>query len=79
MTGYLLDSTAYDETRLKRGPMTTQIIVDATKPVGLPFAIRITPPPRSVEVFVAIGITAAIGLLLFAGGIIPRLGCRCGG
>jgi len=36
VTGHLLDSTAYDETPLKRGPMTTQIIVDATKPVGLP-------------------------------------------
>lgn len=66
MTGHLLNSTAYDETPFKRGPMTTQIIVDATKPVGLPFATRIT-PPRSVEVFVAIDITAAIGLLLFVG------------
>ncbi len=43
-TGAHLDPTAYDETRLKRGPMTNKVIIDATKPVGLPFATRITPP-----------------------------------
>ncbi len=44
VTGAHLDPTAYDETRLKRGPMTSKIIIDATKPVDLPFATRITPP-----------------------------------
>ena len=44
VTGAHLDPTAYDETRLKRGPMTTKMIIDATKPVTLPFATRITPP-----------------------------------
>ena len=41
-----LDPYAYDETRLKRGNMNTYIIVDATKPLDLPFALtRITPSP----------------------------------
>ena len=44
VTGAHLDPTAYDETRLKRGPMTTKVIIDATRPVTLPFATRITPP-----------------------------------
>ena len=44
VTGAHLDPTAYDETRLKRGPMTSKVIIDATKPVDLPFATRITPP-----------------------------------
>ncbi len=43
-TGAHLDPSAYDETRLKRGPMTTKVIIDVTKPVGLPFATRTTPP-----------------------------------
>ena len=44
MTSTPLDPCAYDETRLKRGQMTTRVIVDATKPVDLPFLTRITPP-----------------------------------
>ncbi len=44
MTGAHLDPTSYDETRLKRGPITTRTIIDATRPVTLPFATRITPP-----------------------------------
>ncbi|MBI2861063.1 MAG: UbiD family decarboxylase [Chloroflexi bacterium] len=42
--GAHLDPTTYDETRLKRGPMLTKVVIDATKPVGLPFSTRITPP-----------------------------------
>lgn len=42
--GAHLDPTAYDETRLKRGYMTSKVIVDATKPADLPFPVRITPP-----------------------------------
>ena len=44
VTGAHLDPTSYDETRLKRGPVTTRTIIDATRPVALPFATRITPP-----------------------------------
>ncbi len=44
VTGVPLDPTAYGETRYKRGHMTTKTIIDATKPVDLPFATRITPP-----------------------------------
>jgi 2,5-furandicarboxylate decarboxylase 1 len=44
VTGAHLDPTSYDETRLKRGPITTRTIIDATRPVTLPFATRITPP-----------------------------------
>ena len=40
-----LDPTAYDETHLKRGPMNSKMIIDATKPVELPFATRIVPDP----------------------------------
>jgi len=47
--GAILDPTAYDETRYKRGQMTTRMIIDATKPVGLPFATRITPPKELWE------------------------------
>ena len=42
--GPMLDPSNYDETRLKRGHMVTKVIVDATKPVDLPFATRTTPP-----------------------------------
>ncbi len=44
VAGANLDPSGYDETRLKWGPMNTKVIIDATKPVGLPFATRITPP-----------------------------------
>lgn len=43
VTGAHLDPSAYDETRYKRGHMTSKVIVDATKPIDLPFATRITP------------------------------------
>jgi 2,5-furandicarboxylate decarboxylase 1 len=36
--------TSYDETRLKKGPMNSKMVIDATMPVELPFATRITPP-----------------------------------
>ncbi len=38
-----LDPTNYDETRFKRGHMTTKVIIDATMPVDVPFETRITP------------------------------------
>jgi len=44
VAGADLDPSCYDETRFKRGAMTTKMIIDATKPVELPFATRITPP-----------------------------------
>lgn len=44
ITGPHLHPTAYDETRLKRGPMTSKVIIDATMPIGLPFATRLAPP-----------------------------------
>jgi len=43
VTGAHLDPTGYDETRLKRGPLTTRTVIDATRPVTLPFPTRITP------------------------------------
>lgn len=39
-----LDPSSYDETRFKRGTMSTKMIIDATKPVESPFPARITPP-----------------------------------
>ncbi len=44
ITGPHLHPTAYDETRHKRGQMTTKWVIDATMPVGLEFETRITPP-----------------------------------
>jgi 2,5-furandicarboxylate decarboxylase 1 len=44
VSGAHLDPSAYDESRFKRGHMTTKMIIDATRPVGLPFASTITPP-----------------------------------
>ncbi len=43
VTGQRLDPSAYGETRLERGYMVSKVIIDATKPVDLPFATRITP------------------------------------
>jgi len=39
-----LNPTSYDEARLKRGPMVSKLIMDATKPVELPLPTRVTPP-----------------------------------
>lgn len=44
LAGGKLDPTAYDETRFRKGAMTSKMIIDATKPVRLPFPTRITPP-----------------------------------
>jgi 2,5-furandicarboxylate decarboxylase 1 len=41
--GAHLDPSSYDETRFRKGPMTTKLIIDATKKVNLPFAERIRP------------------------------------
>lgn len=43
VTGSHLDPLAYDETRLGKGSMTTKVIIDATKPIGLEFAQRVKP------------------------------------
>lgn len=45
-TGAHLDPTAYNESRLNRGHMTTKAVIDATRPVDKPFATRITPSPE---------------------------------
>jgi 2,5-furandicarboxylate decarboxylase 1 len=39
-----LDPNAYGEIRTEKGDMMTKLIIDATKPVGLPFPTRISPP-----------------------------------
>jgi 2,5-furandicarboxylate decarboxylase 1 len=44
MLGGKLVPTSYDETRQKRGPMASKMVIDATMPVEQPFATRITPP-----------------------------------
>lgn len=41
--GAELDPTAYGETRFDKGPMTSKVIIDATKPVTRPFAERVMP------------------------------------
>ena len=52
--GAHLDPSSYDETRFHKGPMTTKLIIDATKKVKLPFAERIRP---SKEVWEKINLT----------------------
>ena len=42
--GAHLDPSAYGEVRTEKGPMQTKLIIDATRPVTLPFAERIRPP-----------------------------------
>jgi 2,5-furandicarboxylate decarboxylase 1 len=42
--GAHLDPSAYGEVRTERGPMTTKLIIDATRPATLGFADRIRPP-----------------------------------
>ena len=39
-----LNPMSYDENRLKKGVMNTNMIIDATKSVELPFPTRVTPP-----------------------------------
>ena len=41
--GAHLDPSAYGETRFNGGPMTSKVIIDATKPLTLPFAERVVP------------------------------------
>ena len=41
--GALLDPVSYNETRTGRGPMTTHLVIDATKPVEQDFEIKIEP------------------------------------
>jgi 2,5-furandicarboxylate decarboxylase 1 len=49
LVGGALVPVAYDETRLKKGYMATKMVIDATMPVELPFATRITPPKELWE------------------------------
>ena len=42
--GAHLDPSAYGEDRSTKGRMTTKVIVDATMPIGKPFAKRVRPP-----------------------------------
>lgn len=42
--GAHLDPSAYAETRSEKGPMTTKVIIDTTRPLKKPFAQRVTPP-----------------------------------
>jgi len=49
MTGAHLDPSAYGEVRTERGPMTTKLIIDATRPATLAFADRIVPPEEAWE------------------------------
>ena len=41
--GAHLDPTAYGETRSERGPMTTKVIIDTTRPLSRQFAERVRP------------------------------------
>jgi 2,5-furandicarboxylate decarboxylase 1 len=44
--GAHLDPVAYNEGRTGRGPMTTHLVIDATKPVEREFEIKTEPDPR---------------------------------
>lgn len=43
LTANELDPTSHDEAGLGRGDLNAQVIIDATKPVNVPFPIRVTP------------------------------------
>jgi hypothetical protein len=45
--GAHLDPSSYGEVRTEKGPMQTKLILDATRPVTLPFAERIFPPKEA--------------------------------
>jgi len=49
MMGAHLDPSSYGELRTEKGPMTTKLIIDATRPATLPFAERIVPPKEAWE------------------------------
>ncbi|MDP2916796.1 MAG: UbiD family decarboxylase [Dehalococcoidia bacterium] len=44
LMGGTLNPTSYDESRQKRGPMNSKIVINATKPIELPFPTRVSPP-----------------------------------
>lgn len=44
IVGGPLVPTSYDESRLKRGNLASKMVIDATMPIGRPFATRIRPP-----------------------------------
>lgn len=44
VTGSDIDPSAYNETGIQHGHMSSKVIIDATKPVDSAFATRITPP-----------------------------------
>jgi len=46
-----LDPAAYGEMRYDKGNMNTKCIIDATKPIGVPFAERIVPPKKEWDAF----------------------------
>ena len=45
--GTHLNPSAYGEVRTEKGPMNTNMVLGATRPITLPFADRIRPPKRS--------------------------------
>jgi len=45
--GAHLNPSAYGEQRHERGPMNTKMVIDATRPVTMPFAERIRPPKEA--------------------------------
>lgn len=47
--GAHLNPSAYGERRHEKGPMNTKMIIDATRPVTMPFADRIRPPKEAWE------------------------------
>ncbi|TRZ99945.1 MAG: UbiD family decarboxylase [Rhodocyclaceae bacterium] len=47
--GAHLDPSAYGETRSEKGPLTTKVIIDATRPLSKPFAQRVSPPKELWE------------------------------
>jgi 2,5-furandicarboxylate decarboxylase 1 len=47
--GAHLNPSAYGERRHEKGPMNTKMVIDATRPVTMPFAERIRPPKEAWE------------------------------
>ena len=49
VAGSHLDPLSYDESRLGKGPMTTKVIIDATKPITTEFSERVKPAAEVMD------------------------------
>ena len=49
LASIIFNPVGYDETGVNKGTLDTKIVIDATKPVRVPFPTRVTPPTELLE------------------------------